>query len=216
MAQSSLLICSTAVILTLFSYWLKCIQVQQIHSLTTSPSSSLTILNTFHYPKTECLNLVPVNQFYHPFLYTLDSDYYDFCDLNGFSNNTIPSELVDFLPNFSCVDLFCSHDKVWDLMNSTQVTALGVFINHCLHCNNSQSEMFREYLLNNSCKSFSIVSEVDHFSLSSSKFIEKLNQVSYFHCNNRIVTDSDISNKTLKNFPIFNHNILGDEILHNL
>ncbi|EFC42978.1 predicted protein [Naegleria gruberi] len=161
------------------------------NSYQSTNNSNLTTVTSFYYPQYECLKHTPVNQFYYPFMFTLDTPFYDYCKLPTIGNapqdfykdSQLISSLLD--GSFSCVDFLCSNDKEWNLSNKTQLTTLGVMWNYCFYCNtegrnsssiNSTSEIFREKLMLGQCDAFSIAN-------SSLNFLENFNRVSNRHCN---------------------------------
>jgi len=124
---------------------------------------NMSVLNKISYPKYECLTLPPVNQYYYPFMFAFDTDYYDICNVDSF-----PIDVGKILNTSSCLDYLCPKENKWNLGNSTQRQAVSFVFNHCMYCNNSQAEDFREMLSNDSCPALS------DFNLA---------QVMNFHCN---------------------------------
>ncbi|KAF0983254.1 hypothetical protein FDP41_010319 [Naegleria fowleri] len=187
---------------------------------TTTSSSFPVVMDHFIYPAQECLNLAPVNQFYYPFLYTYDTKYYDFCKMND--PQAVPSEIYksgfitveesdNSSSSSSCVNILCSTDTRWDLTNQTQLTLLGVLFNHCLHCNNSNSEWFRQVLRNHSCPTFTTSASLINSS-QDEDFVSKFTAISQYHCNHETADSTTSSNpQRMRHLGLFDYNILTSQ-----
>ncbi|KAF0974367.1 hypothetical protein FDP41_006399 [Naegleria fowleri] len=179
--------------------------VQQQQQDISNNKSSLVILNSISYPKHDCLRHAPINQPYYPFMFTIDTEYYDFCNLRD--KTSLPPEfyvsgIVPESGDFSCVNYLCRTENVWNLRNVTQRMNLGIIFNYCLRCNQSASELFRQALMNNSCPAFVIgASENSTNLIPSDRFMSKFNQISNIHCNG--ASPSSINNLALLDYNFF-------------
>ncbi|KAG2375368.1 hypothetical protein C9374_009991 [Naegleria lovaniensis] len=188
-------------------------------SLLDSNLSSHVILNTILYPKHDCLRHAPINQPYYPFMFTIDTDYYDFCNLKD--KTSLPTEfyesrIVPESPNedFSCVNYLCRRENVWNLRNTTQRMNLGIIFNYCLRCNQTSSELFRQALMNNSCPAFVLGASENATTtttIPSDQFIAKFNQVSNVHCNGVASSAEGSSN----NLALLDYNFFMSEYFMN-
>ncbi|KAF0983255.1 hypothetical protein FDP41_010320 [Naegleria fowleri] len=164
------------------------------------------VMDQFLNPIQECLTLAPINQYYYPFMYTFDTDYWDFCAID--QPQKVPPEIYKigslYLNNNDsslCENVLCSIERRWDLTNQTQLVSLGVLFNYCLHCNHSSAEQFRQVLSNHSCPSFS--TSVNSITQSPT-FLSKFNYLADYHCN----YNNRRENEPSKHLGLFNYNIL--------
>ncbi|KAG2370825.1 hypothetical protein C9374_013417 [Naegleria lovaniensis] len=161
--------------------------------------SSIPILNSVLYPAEECLTLPPVNYFYYPLLFTLDTSYMDFCSnlslsehiISNFQNNKQSDQ-----PFTTCSDLLCSNSTIiLDLTNTTQVESLGQVMNFCLYCNHSSSDAFRNLLWNGQCQTFTSLHSLQNGNFGP-QFVNMMN----LHCNGDRNTQLTVPSQHL---PIF-------------
>ncbi|KAF0980371.1 hypothetical protein FDP41_013585 [Naegleria fowleri] len=171
--------------------------------------SSMPILNSVLYPTEECLTLPPVNHYYFPFLFTLDTSYLDFCSIPPSSSSWIHDEetlynnALQQEESFSCSDLLCSNQtRLIDLTNTTQIASLGHVMNFCLYCNHSSLDAFRKLLMNGQCQTFSSSSRQNF----GSQFYNILNA----HCGASTIMNEQSGNN-LQHLPLFDVNFLQTE-----
>ncbi|KAG2378450.1 hypothetical protein C9374_008089 [Naegleria lovaniensis] len=177
-----------------------------------SPPPNQMVLNRIPFPKLEVLDLPPVNQYYYPTMYAVDTDYYDLCMLKKDPSQMQLAGGVKplFTPfEFSCVDYLCPGDTKFDFTNSTQRESLSFILNYCLYCNETESQIFRQALRDGECDSMDFVNnlEVSQEFHSSKNNSELLSYLMDAHCN----PDISSSASERRNLGLFNSMFFSSE-----
>ncbi|KAF0973748.1 hypothetical protein FDP41_007135 [Naegleria fowleri] len=173
-----------------------------------SPPPSQLVFDHVLFPKLEILGLPPVNQYYYPTMYSVDTDYYDFCLLKKDTSQMKRAGGAKplFTPfEFSCVDYLCPIDTRFDFTNSTQRESLSFILNYCLYCNETESQLFREALRDGNCDSMDFVNnmEVSQEFYGSKNNSEVLSYLMDAHCNPDISSSNERRNLGLFNSMFF-------------